>query len=134
MNNSRLIVVRHIPLKCQRVGGRPRHAGRSGKVIRASLVAMLFVGPAAAAEAPHVAPIRAFAIETVSQWIADPTLIEAVRAQNIAHARFGQVDIDALDQQWRDELDAGSQMLIGEVLSRPLSAAKRATSAFNVSS
>ena len=56
------------------------------KVIRASLVAMFFVGPAAAAEAPHVAPIRAFAIETVSRWIADPALIEAVRAQNIAHA------------------------------------------------
>ena len=93
------------------------------KAVRASLVAMLFVGPAAAAEAPHVAPIRAFAIETVSRWIADPALIEAVRAQNIAHARFGQVDIDALDQQWRDELGAGSQMLIGEVLSRPLSAA-----------
>ncbi|NNG03377.1 MAG: hypothetical protein HKM95_04670 [Inquilinus sp.] len=96
---------------------KPEHA--------AFAAAFVLAWPAAAEEGPDVAQIHAFAAEVASQWLDDPAVIEAVRAQNIAHARLGQVDIDALDQQWRDERGETSQPLIGEVLSRPLSTALR---------
>lgn len=64
---------------------------------------------------------RIFA-EMVQPWLADPALVEAVKAQNAEKGGLGATDIEALDQAWRAEADAGSGPLIDAVLSNPLSA------------
>ena len=54
-------------------------------------------------------------------WTQDPTLVAAVRAQNLAHARIGQDRIDALDLQWRAEAKENGGPLVNDLMSRPVS-------------
>lgn len=55
-------------------------------------------------------------------WIQDPVVTSAVEAQNEKHAGLSDADIEALDQKWRAEKDAGSGPMISEVLANDLSA------------
>lgn len=52
----------------------------------------------------------------------NPALIAAIEAQNSETANFDQSAIDALDQQWRAEVDASSKPLIDRILSNDASA------------
>ncbi|WP_211228880.1 hypothetical protein [Thalassobaculum salexigens] len=54
--------------------------------------------------------------------MSDPTVIEAVKAQNAETAGLSEAEIDALDKQWRAEAEAGSGPLIDKVLAGKLSA------------
>ena len=56
-----------------------------------------------------------------ASWVQDPIVVAAIEAQNVENAGLGQADIDALDQQWRAEKDAGGGSLISEVLANELS-------------
>ncbi len=58
----------------------------------------------------------------VRPWLSDPTVIEAVKAQNAETAGLSEAEIDALDKQWRAEAEAGSGPLIDKVLAGKLSA------------
>ncbi|MCP5324858.1 MAG: hypothetical protein H7A09_00815 [Oceanospirillaceae bacterium] len=58
----------------------------------------------------------------VSQWLQDPVIINAIKAQNQANAGMGQGQIDALDKQWRAEVSAPKHPLIDGVLNNALSA------------
>ena len=87
----------------------------------AASMAAVVATPSLAAEWPHVRPVSAFAKSTVSNWTNDAALIVAVREQNSRNAGLSQIEIDALDQQWRAERQQDGQPLIDEVLSRPLS-------------
>src|SRR3546814_14062372 len=54
--------------------------------------------------------------------MADPVVIDAIKAQNAKHASLAQDKIDALDKQWRAETKAGAKPLIDSVIGNPLSA------------
>jgi hypothetical protein len=69
----------------------------------------------------HVGPITDYVKANVESWLADPVVIGAINAQNAAHAGLAQGDIDALDKQWRAEVDAGAKPLIDKVLGNALS-------------
>lgn len=66
-------------------------------------------------------PLKRYAETELARWVEEPTLIVELRAQNQAHSGLQQVDIDALDQQWRAEAKAGGGALIEGVLARPTS-------------
>ena len=65
--------------------------------------------------------IRSTFESQIKPWLSDPAVIEAVRAQNEAHAGLSDGDIESLDQQWRTEAKAGSGPLIDKVLAASLS-------------
>jgi hypothetical protein len=58
----------------------------------------------------------------VKTWLSDPVVVNAIKAQNSETGGLSAGDIDALDQQWRAEADAGSGPLIDKVLANELSA------------
>ncbi len=90
---------------------------------KASLFALfgaLLVSSAYAA-APHEAPIQQFANSTVKNWITNPMVINAVKAQNRENSNITQAKINALDEQWRNETKTSHRPLIDEVLAREVS-------------
>ena len=62
-------------------------------------------------------PLRALAEDVILAKLADPAIADAIKTQNAANAALTQADIDALDQQWRGEVGAGSAPTIDPVLS-----------------
>lgn len=89
-------------------------------VISISVACALFAMPSFAAD-EHVAPMKEFAKKTAHAWIADMTVIDAVRAQNRKNADLSQADIDRLDKQWRAETKASERPLIDSVLNTGVS-------------
>ena len=85
-----------------------------------AVLAALFAAPATAEE-PHVAPIKEFAQSQVAEWIRNPSIVDAIKAQNNKHAGLTPTEIEGLDQQWRSETGAASQPLIEQVLNSALS-------------
>lgn len=90
------------------------------KGIISGIAGTLFATAAWASDA-HVAPMTEFAKTTVKQWIADATIVEAVKAQNAKNAGLSQADIDNMDKDWRAQTDAGSKPMIDAVLSNAVS-------------
>lgn len=90
------------------------------KGILSGLAAMLLATAAWASDA-HVAPMTEFAKTTVKQWISDPSVIAAIKAQNAKNANITQADIDSMDKDWRAQTDASSKPMIQAVLSNALS-------------
>jgi len=90
------------------------------KGIVSGIAGTLFATAVWASDA-HVAPMTEFAKSTVKQWISDPALVEAVKAQNAKHAGLSQADIDKMDKDWRAQTDASSKPMIDAVLSNALS-------------
>ena len=84
-------------------------------------LAGLLLASAAWANQPHVAPMTDFANNTVAEWVANDTVIQAIKAQNAKHAGLSQADIDGMDQDWRAQTDAGSKPMIDAILSNGLS-------------
>jgi len=54
--------------------------------------------------------------------LSDAVVIEAIKAQNVAHASLTQADVDKLDKQWRAETKAADKPMIKKVMGNPLSA------------
>jgi hypothetical protein len=90
------------------------------KGIVCGIAGTLFASAAWASDA-HVAPMTDFAKSTVKQWVANPAVVEAVKAQNAKHAGLSQADIDNMDKDWRAQTDAGSKPMIDAVLGNALS-------------
>ena len=80
----------------------------------------LFASAAHATES-HVELIERFAERTVKQWISEPILIAAVKAQNTRYADLTQAQIDSLDIQWRTETALSRKPLINEISGNELS-------------
>lgn len=87
-------------------------------------VAMLAIGVAmpASGEEAHVAPVTEYVNANVKTWLADPTVVSAIKAQNEANAALDQAAIDSLDQKWRAEVEADSHPMIDGVVGNALSA------------
>ena len=90
----------------------------------------------------HLAKITIFAITTLSplvmandfadiitehanadvkEWLADPAIINAIKAQNTTSTALTQAEIDALDKQWRSEVSSTDKAMINAVLNNALS-------------
>lgn len=82
---------------------------------------LILLTPAADASGPHVAPITTYVESELRAKIESPDVISAVNAQNREHVRLRQSDIDALDKQWRSEVNTGSGPLTRKLLARDLS-------------
>jgi len=93
---------------------------RNLKRLTPGLAGALLITSALAAE-PHEAPMRDFADDTVSGWISDSTVINAVKAQNRRNANLTQAEIDALDKQWRSETKTSNRPLIDRILANEVS-------------
>ena len=84
-------------------------------------IAGTLIATAAWASDAHVAPMTDYAKSTVKEWVSNPTVIEAVKAQNAKHAGLSQADIEKMDKDWRAQTDAGSKPMIDAVLGNALS-------------
>ncbi|OCW57837.1 hypothetical protein [Hoeflea olei] len=85
-------------------------------------VGLSALAPAAAmAAGVHVAPVKKFVRENVEPWLADPTIIGAVKEQNAKTASLDGAAIDKLDREWRAQATAIKRPFVDEVLSRPVS-------------
>lgn len=65
--------------------------------------------------------IRGAVVPNIQSMIADPVVIDAIRAQNQNHSGLTQSQIDGKDKQWRSESSAGGGTLISAVLGNELS-------------
>ena len=93
------------------------------KVVFAALTAGFIVGGTSfTASANEFEPqIMDILNSQVKSWLADPAIVEAVKAQNEAHSGLSAADIDGLDQKWRSEAKAGGGDLVNGVLGKDLS-------------
>jgi hypothetical protein len=85
----------------------------------AAAAALAMVQPIAAfaVDNEFAEPLTAFANAQLREIAENPVLVQALIAQNAATAGYDQPKIDALDKQWRAEVDADSKPLIDATLS-----------------
>ena len=74
-----------------------------------------------AADNEFTAPLTDFAKGQLRQIAEDPALVAAVIAQNATTSGYDQAKIDALDSQWKAEVDATDKPLIDATLGTPAS-------------
>lgn len=86
-------------------------------VIGLALIVPAHIVPAQAAEQEQV---KALYESKIKAWLDDPVVIEAIKAQNAAHADLTQEEIDNLDQQWRDGNPAVTHPVLYSDLSKYL--------------
>lgn len=84
------------------------------------VLACLGAGPVSANE--FAGPLTDLAQSELHALTTAPTIVEAVRAQNARHSGLTQADIDAMDQDWRAEVDNASRPMIDAVLATDASA------------
>jgi len=86
----------------------------------AAMGLLIVAGPVQAQD-KHVPKATAWAEKTLRGWMADPVVIEAIKAQNEKNANLTQAEIDALDKQWRAETKAAAKPLIAATMANKLS-------------
>lgn len=69
----------------------------------------------------HEAPIKELVETQLKAALNDPAVVAAIKAQNEENAALSQADVDALDQKWRSEVEAGGGAMVDETLSSELS-------------
>ena len=74
------------------------------------------------AQDEFTAPLTDLAKTEIAGFAANAILIDAINAQNAVSAAYDQAKIDALDTQWRAEVDASSKPLIDTTLGNAASA------------
>lgn len=84
-------------------------------------IAVMASGYAQATEGPHVGPIKEYVNANVMNWLSDPAVVSAIKAQNEKTAGMTEAQIEEMDQKWRAETGASSRPMIEEVLSNDLS-------------
>ncbi len=94
-------------------------------------VALIACWPAGASAHEYSKAIADHAAGIVQTWLTDKAIIDAVNAQNAAHAGLAQADIDKLDQQWRSEVSAASKPVIDKVMGNGLSTFLKSRQAAN---
>jgi len=87
----------------------------------ASILVALTASTAYAVEANVDATARDYLTNVVTPWMADPVVVEAIKAQNAAHAGLTDDDIAALDQTWIDEASIGGAAMYDEIAARAVS-------------
>lgn len=84
----------------------------------AAIVSFALTGPgfALAADNEFAAPLTDIAKKQLRDIAENQVLVDAIKAQNEASASYDQAKIDALDKQWRAEVDAADKPLINATL------------------
>jgi hypothetical protein len=90
-------------------------------LVLALLAATIMIGSPVYAN-DYADALTALAKGDLKEIAQNPDLVAAVEAQNAQTAGYDQAKIDALDKQWRAEVDASSKPLIDSVLSNAASA------------
>lgn len=83
----------------------------------------LFSAPVFAQDNEYAAPLTELANGQLRAIAQNPALVAAIMAQNAETAGFDAAQIDALDKQWRAEVDASAKPLIDKVMGTEASAA-----------
>lgn len=96
-----------------------RTIGRLAIAMTAAL--MMTSGVATAQDDEFAEPLTALAQGEIKQIASDPVLVAAVEAQNALTSAYDQAKIDALDTQWRAEVDAAAKPLIDATLANAAS-------------
>jgi hypothetical protein len=65
--------------------------------------------------------LREFAAKQVREWVKDPKLVEAIKAQNTKNGGLDEAQIVKLDKQWRAETGGSDRPLINQVLGNEVS-------------
>ena len=88
-------------------------------LVSAALAAAIFgLGlPALAEDNEYTAPLTELANGKLREIAKNPVLVAAIVAQNAQTAGYDAAKIDALDKQWRAEVDAADKPLINATLS-----------------
>ncbi|MBA5775986.1 hypothetical protein H2509_02460 [Stappia sp. F7233] len=90
------------------------------RIVFTGALALAFLGgPAAANE--FADQLTALASTDISKIVSDPQVIAAIKAQNAETSGYDQANIDALDKQWRAEIDKSNKPLIDKTLGNALS-------------
>ena len=84
-------------------------------------VSTLMVSGAAVAENEFEPQLLEMFESQIRPILTEPLVLDAVAAQNAAHAELSDADITALDDQWREAAAAGGGGVVDEVLGRELS-------------
>jgi hypothetical protein len=92
-------------------------------LVAATAIAAALSAPAAAND--FAEQMKAYFDATIRPALADPVIVEALKAQNQRHAALTPQQIQSMDQDWRTQARAGSGALVTEVLGTPASQALR---------
>ena len=84
-------------------------------------VSLLLLAAPSAAEEGYVGPVKDYLTANISDWVAQPEVIDALKAQNAENVTLDQAGIDALDQKWRAETEASDHPMIDAALAKALS-------------
>lgn len=79
-------------------------------------VALICTATIAQAGKPYEAQMRAYLSTSLSRWIEDPVIVDAIKAQNVKTAGYTQAKIDALDKAWRAEVGQPQMPTVTPVL------------------
>jgi hypothetical protein len=84
-------------------------------------IASLSAGTAEAEPDIRTMAVAEFIDANVRPWLDEPAILNALIAQNAAHAHLSQAGIDDLDARWRSEFSRADRPMIDAQLSNPLS-------------
>ena len=90
-------------------------------MLAATVVAALGVALPSFAQDDYTAPLTELANGKLREIAQNPALISAIVAQNQQTAGYDAAKIDALDKQWRAEVDAADKPLINATLANEAS-------------
>lgn len=90
-------------------------------MLAATLVAAIGVAVPSLAQDDYTAPLTELANGTLREIAQNPVLVAAIIAQNQQTAGYDAAKIDALDKQWRAEVDAADKPLISATLANEAS-------------
>lgn len=88
-----------------------------------TILALALIAAAGSAQATneYEAKMRAYLEASLSNWIEDPALVEAIKAQNPTTAGYTQDYIDGLDKAWRAEVGKPEMPTVSPVMTNAAS-------------
>jgi len=90
-------------------------------ILGSAFLAATMASTVATADPEIEAAAKLFAEQSVSQWLGNPLVITAIKAQNEKNASVTQSQIDAMDKAWRAESAGSGGPMITEVTGNSLS-------------
>ena len=94
---------------------------RTFAMLAATLVAAIGVAVPSLAQDDYTAPLTELANGKLREIAQNPALVAAIIAQNQQTSGYDAAKIDALDKQWRAEVDAADKPLINATLANEAS-------------
>ena len=92
------------------------------KILKTTLMASaLMLSATSAFAADYDGAIKGHIDSVAKAWVANPVVINAIKAQNAKHAGLNEEAIIALDKKWRAETKASSRPMIDGVLANDVS-------------